>query len=70
MSKGGEDGKPSRFHLEFLDKFEPQIKQFKKVCSHLGLYVGLLLYTAVGAWVSQLKIHDCQGKIVNPPIQL
>ncbi len=44
------------FHFEWWDKFsakyENQIKDAKAVFDHLKLYVGLLIYTALGAFVS------------------
>ena len=40
------------FQFEFMKQHEDKIKQLKSVGSHLGLYVGLILYTAIGAWVS------------------
>ena len=39
--------------FKFLDQFEEQIKTLKTVLSHVGLYVGLIAYTALGAWVSK-----------------
>jgi hypothetical protein len=38
--------------FKFLDRFEEQIKTLKTVLSHLGLYIGLVAFTALGAWVS------------------
>ena len=38
--------------FKFLDRFEEQIKTLKTVLGHLGLYVGLVAFTALGAWVS------------------
>ena len=40
------------FKFEFLDKFSTQIKTLKTVLGHVGLYVGLIAYTALGALVS------------------
>ena len=37
--------------FKFLDRFEEQIKTLKIVLGHVGLYVGLIAYTALGAWV-------------------
>ncbi len=42
----------SKYKEEFTERFEEQIKQLKVVLSHVGLYVGLIIYTALGAWVS------------------
>jgi hypothetical protein len=39
------------FKFEFLEKFETQIKTLKTVLGHVGLYVGLIAYTALGALV-------------------
>ena len=39
--------------FKFLDRFEEQIKTLKTVLSHVGLYVGLIVYTALGAWVRE-----------------
>lgn len=60
-----------RIHFAFLDKFEKQIAQLKKFASHIGLYLGLFLYTLVGAWIFILiehpvekeKLETIQGKI-------
>ena len=40
-----------KFKKDFLERFDDQIKQFKTILGHVGLYVGLIAYTAVGAWV-------------------
>ena len=45
-----------KFKFAFLERFKDEIAQLKTVMSHLGLYCGLILYTAVGAWVSDLKL--------------
>jgi len=50
--------KKSMFKFEFLEKFETQIKTLKTVLGHVGLYVGLIAYTALGALVKQLFIID------------
>ena len=42
--------------FKFLDRFEEQIKTLKTVLSHVGLYVGLIVYTALGAWVRAFKV--------------
>ena len=50
------------FQFEFMKQHEDKIKQLKSVGSHLGLYVGLILYTAIGAWVSDLymmHMYNC-----------
>ena len=39
--------------FKFLDRFEEQIKTLKTVLGHVGLYVGLIAYTALGAWVTK-----------------
>ena len=39
------------FKLELPEKFEAQIKKIKTVLGHVGLYVGLIAYTALGALV-------------------
>ena len=36
---------------EFFRKFETQIKTLKTVLSHVGLYIGLIAYTALVALV-------------------
>lgn len=41
-------------------KFEPHLAQIKKVFNHLGLYLGLILYTAVGAWIFILIEHPVE----------
>ena len=38
--------------IPMLNKLRDKVKEFKTVLSHLGLYVGLILYTAIGAWVT------------------
>ncbi len=43
------------FKFEFLEKFPTQIKTLKTVLGHVGLYVGLIAYTALGALVIVLK---------------
>lgn len=40
--------------FKFLDRFEEQIKTLKTVLSHLGLYIGLVAFTALGAWIFQV----------------
>jgi hypothetical protein len=49
------------FHFECVDKFRArfadELKNAKAIFNHLKLYVGLLIYTAVGAFVSQVKIQ-------------
>jgi len=40
--------------FKFLDRFEEQIKTLKTVLGHLGLYVGLVAFTALGAWIFQV----------------
>ena len=40
---------------EFFRKFETQIKTLKTVLSHVGLYIGLIAYTALGALVRFFK---------------
>lgn len=40
---------------QFQRRFESQFKDLKVVLSHLGLYVGLIIYTAIGAWVRKGK---------------
>jgi hypothetical protein len=37
-----------------LEKFPEQVKLLKTVLSHVGLYVGLIIYTALGAWIFQM----------------
>ncbi len=49
-----------RIHFAFLDRFEKQIAQLKKVGSHLGLYFGLFIYTLVGAWIFILIEHPVE----------
>ena len=39
--------------FKFLDRFEEQIMTLKTVLGHVGLYVGLIAYTALGAWVTK-----------------
>ncbi len=41
----------SKLDFPLLNKFKEKVQEFKGVLSHLGLYVGLILYTAIGAWV-------------------
>ena len=40
-----------KYKNDFVERFDEQIKQFKTILGHVGLYVGLIAYTAVGAWV-------------------
>ena len=35
----------------FQKRFDSQLKDLKVALSHLGLYLGLIVYTAIGAWV-------------------
>ena len=42
----------SYFFNRFKERFESQIADAKAVFDHLKLYIGLLVYTALGAWVS------------------
>ncbi len=39
------------FKFELPEKFEAEIKKLKTVLGHVGLYVGLIAYTALGALV-------------------
>ena len=41
----------AKFDFPLLNKFKAKVEEFKGVLSHLGLYVGLIFYTAIGAWV-------------------
>ncbi len=45
----------NKYKEEFTERFDEQIKQLKTVLSHVGLYVGLIIYTALGAWVKYVK---------------
>ena len=49
------------FKRDFLERFDDQIKQFKTILGHVGLYVGLIAYTAVGAWVRIFLIFFLYG---------
>lgn len=39
------------FECELFQQFEDQVKFLKKFFSHIGLYLGLIAYTAMGALV-------------------
>ncbi len=36
-----------------VNKIKEKVEKFKGVLNHLGLYVGLILYTVIGAWVQK-----------------
>jgi len=43
-----------KFKKDFLERYDVQIEQFKTVLGHLAMYIGLIAYTAVGAWIFQV----------------
>merc|ERR550539_962973 len=61
---------------DFLVQLKPnkeQLETLKKVCAHVGLYIGLIAYTAIGAKIFQMlesphekdKLETYQGLLVS-----
>ena len=47
-----------------VNKIKEKVEKFKGVLNHLGLYVGLILYTVIGAWVQKSNLPQIQLKIL------
>ncbi len=43
----------SKLDIPIINRLKEKIQEFKGVISHFGLYIGLVLYTAIGAWVKE-----------------
>lgn len=51
MSKTGQKIMEDSTMKSYLEKFRGRFDQVKKIIGHVGLYVGLIVFTALGALV-------------------
>ena len=47
------------------DHLDEKLKQVKPALSHVGMYIGLIAYTAIGALVSHFKAKKGIHKLVS-----